>query len=698
MTNIIFKPSEEQEKIINAIVNNKNVIVNAVAGSGKTTTVLLIANKLQHKKILQITYNKQLKFEVRDKIEKLNLSNIEIQTYHSLGVKYYDPQCYTDDNISKVLTNNKKIKYKPNYDIIIIDEIQDMTQNYYELVYKFIQDIGFNKNMLLLGDSHQGVYEFKNADVRYLLFADKLWDREFEKLTLNQTFRMTTQISSFVNKIMIGNERIISKKKSINQVYYYRINLFNDLITIYNKILMLLQDYKFDDFFILAPSLKNADNPCKKLENMLVKSNIPVYYTRNEEDGIEEQIISGKIVFTTFHQAKGRERKIVIIFGFDDSYFDLYAKDKNKSICPSEIYVAITRASEVLILLENEINNPLKFLKKTPSQIKKYSFVDYISQNNITKNKKKKKEANKISHKTTVKDLTSYLSEVTINDVSIIIDILFKTIKEETKETTINIPLTITTSNNLIEDVSDINGIIIPAMYESQMKLSNSSLEDIVDELLRTNVTTNTILLDKIFKLNSTKNKIEKYALLGLIYVSLTENLLFKLNQIDNYNWLTQDMIDMCIKNLQNNFGKDVLYEQTICDKCKNYYTHEHDLYGDINICGRIDAIDENYVWELKCTSSITLEHLLQLTIYAWLYEKCFGKYKKYRILNIRTGEIRELEYQEHLIDQVIELLFINKYDPKFKYSDEKFLVNCETIRNKYEAYDDDIYSVFDLK
>ena len=54
MTNIIFKPSEEQEKIINAIVNNKNVIVNAVAGSGKTTTVLLIANKLQHKKILQI--------------------------------------------------------------------------------------------------------------------------------------------------------------------------------------------------------------------------------------------------------------------------------------------------------------------------------------------------------------------------------------------------------------------------------------------------------------------------------------------------------------------------------------------------------------------------------------------------------------------------------------------------------------------
>ena len=53
--------------------------------------------------------------------------------------------------------------------------------------------------------------------------------------------------------------------------------------------------YKFDDIFILSPSLKSIDNPCKKLENILVKNNVPVYYTRNEEDGIDDQIISGKI-------------------------------------------------------------------------------------------------------------------------------------------------------------------------------------------------------------------------------------------------------------------------------------------------------------------------------------------------------------------------------------------------------------------
>ena len=658
MQNKIIK-SDEQLKIIDSIVNNKNIIVNAVAGSGKTTTVLLLADKLKNKKILQITYNKQLKHEVRSKAENLNINNIEIQTYHGLAVKYYDKNSHTDDYMAKILQQNKKIKYKPLFDILIIDEVQDMTQNYYELVYKFIQDIGFKKNIVILGDSYQGVYEFKNADIRYLLFSDKLWDREFNKLTLNQSFRMTTQISSFVNKILIGCDRVISKKKSTNNVIYFKLNIFNDLKMIYDKIIELLSSgYNFDDFFILSPSLKSADSPCKKLENMLVKNNVPVYYTRNEEDGMDEQLITGKLVFTTFHQSKGRERKIVFVFGFDDSYFDLYAKDKNKKICPSEIYVAITRASEILIVIENENYGPLKFLKKTPSQIKKYSFMNYIlNQVNINiknKNNKNKKDSTKISHKTTVKDLTSYLSEVTINDITIMSDMLFKTIQKESKENTVDIPLTIISKNNLVEDISDINGIIIPAIYETNMNIAKSSLEKITDDLIRNIENNNSIVSGKIELLKKEQNQIKKYVLIGLIYISLTENILCKLNQIDNYDWLKQNMIDVCIKNLKNNIGQNVTYEQNICDNCKSYYTYKHELYGEINIFGRIDAVDEKYVWEFKCTSSITIEHLLQLTIYAWLWEKCMGGNKKYRILNIRTGEIKELDYQEHIVEQII--------------------------------------------
>ena len=62
-------PSEEQNEIINSIRDNKNVIADCVAGSGKTTTVLFLAHYFPDKNIIQITYNAELKMEVRKKVK-----------------------------------------------------------------------------------------------------------------------------------------------------------------------------------------------------------------------------------------------------------------------------------------------------------------------------------------------------------------------------------------------------------------------------------------------------------------------------------------------------------------------------------------------------------------------------------------------------------------------------------------------------
>ena len=265
---------------------------------------------------------------------------------------------------------------------------------------------------------------------------------------------------------MLGHNRIISHKKSDHKVHYYRINLSDSIDIIYGHIIDLLNDgYQYDDIFILSPSLKNADNPGKKLENLLVKKNIPVYFTRNDEDGIDERMIANKIVFTTFHQSKGRERKIVFVFGFDDSYFKFYATNKNVKFCPSELYVAVTRASEILFVIENEKYPPLSFLKKTPCQLKKYMFLDYYS-NTSSKKKIIIKTKNNPIHKTTVKELTMYLSEITMNLITPLINMLFINLAKPKKKRTTNIPLYIETEKGLVEDVSDINGIVIPALYE----------------------------------------------------------------------------------------------------------------------------------------------------------------------------------------------------------------------------------------
>ena len=47
--------SDEQQTILDTVKTGKNVVVDAVAGTGKTTLVLSIAEELPDKKILQMT-------------------------------------------------------------------------------------------------------------------------------------------------------------------------------------------------------------------------------------------------------------------------------------------------------------------------------------------------------------------------------------------------------------------------------------------------------------------------------------------------------------------------------------------------------------------------------------------------------------------------------------------------------------------
>ena len=86
---MLYPMSEEQRNVYYHINEGKNVIVDACAGSGKSTTILSIARELPDVAILQFTYNSMLRHEIREKVQELELENLEVHTYHSFGVKYY---------------------------------------------------------------------------------------------------------------------------------------------------------------------------------------------------------------------------------------------------------------------------------------------------------------------------------------------------------------------------------------------------------------------------------------------------------------------------------------------------------------------------------------------------------------------------------------------------------------------------------
>lgn len=78
--------TQEQTDIINS---SGNIKINAVAGSGKTTTVIEYARTRPAKsKILYIAFNKSVKLEAAKKFSEKGLNNVKVETAHSLAYKH----------------------------------------------------------------------------------------------------------------------------------------------------------------------------------------------------------------------------------------------------------------------------------------------------------------------------------------------------------------------------------------------------------------------------------------------------------------------------------------------------------------------------------------------------------------------------------------------------------------------------------
>lgn len=80
-----FTPSPYQEKIFENIVHGtSNMVINAVAGSGKSTTIVNALKLIpEDTKVLFIAFNKDIVESLKQKVGEKN--NVHITTYHSLG-------------------------------------------------------------------------------------------------------------------------------------------------------------------------------------------------------------------------------------------------------------------------------------------------------------------------------------------------------------------------------------------------------------------------------------------------------------------------------------------------------------------------------------------------------------------------------------------------------------------------------------
>lgn len=112
----MFKPSEKQQRIFDTWQNtDNNILIAAVAGSGKTTTLLELLKYCRYRTLF-LAFNKSVKDEIQSKIDERKLKQGKALTIHSLG-------------LSAIKNKYKKVVIKSGKNFDLIKQVQNKNKN-----------------------------------------------------------------------------------------------------------------------------------------------------------------------------------------------------------------------------------------------------------------------------------------------------------------------------------------------------------------------------------------------------------------------------------------------------------------------------------------------------------------------------------------------------------------------------------------
>lgn len=663
-----MEPSDEQRLVIEALREN-NVVVNSVAGSGKTTTVMFIAKQYTKSQILLLTYNTILAKETRERLSNENIKNVTVYTYHAFAGRTYGRICANDVHMQEIITELRDPHHfvnpaTPRYSVVILDEVQDMTPTYYEFIMLYLRDHPA-KRYCIVGDVNQNIYEFNRADSRFLSYADKLFDFNdlpFKLCKLSTSYRVTSQIANFINRVYLKNNRIRAIKEGPPVNYILHDNY--QAAAFYDKYMVpILAKYNSEDVFILAPSIRDK-SPIAVLANYISdhkKTNI--YIPNSDTEPFDEDAARNKIAFSSFHQSKGRERKCAIIYGVDASYIKYYTKGLIPTKCPNAIYVALTRAKELLVIVHSN----------------QYDFLPFSNPFVLTE------VANciKTTTKTIIREVSPMPPKVPDSVTGLLrhhpSDIIAECDKMilgwQTKTfggDAINMQTKIQFGNN-VEMVGDVIGTAVVLYYEF-MRTGTCSVIDYYKNAKTKSLRYN--FHDTITKYSDRGDIVREIVHLAIHHISSVSGYTYKKTQISNLDWIEVDMFNQTNERIQAlNLGRDVEFEKHI------KYTSDK-----IIICGATDIIDHTnkIVYELKFVSELTDIHRLQLAVYGAALCALDPKYRdyKYCLYNIRVGQMLTLNGLENF-GEILRALINSKLTISHLPIDDAFLNMINRIRNR---------------
>lgn len=196
--------TDEQKRIFQFVEQESgHGIIDAVAGAGKTTTIMECAKFVKDKStILFCAFNNSISGEIARKFHKLGLNEVTVKTIHALG-----RQILQDNNSSGQPINLEENKYR---ELLKSKEIQENLKPYFEKIVKI------------------NGFEIDEFDDRKNFAANNLVNKINSRLIeINQKFRATLtkeEASEFENLVVhfgIFNDIEIGKENFKDEIKEY---------------------------------------------------------------------------------------------------------------------------------------------------------------------------------------------------------------------------------------------------------------------------------------------------------------------------------------------------------------------------------------------------------------------------------------------------------------------------------------------
>ena len=350
-----IKLSNEQENFIEKALSGSNILVDACIGSGKTLSIQHLCQLVpKDKTVLYLTYNRLLKIDAKSKIHE---KNVTVTNYHGFAYKMLKNVNITCGKTDLIQMFNRELPPVPVYDILVIDEYQDIDTELSDMLNN-IKTANPGIQLIAVGDMNQKIYDKTTLDVKR--FIDSFLG-DYIRLKFTKCFRLNKEHAAMLGRVW--NKKIDGVNSSCEVV---RMSI--------SEAKEFISQQPLGDVLCLGSRTGKMADLLNELENEYhEKFNKKTVYASisDTDEGRAIEPKTNNAIFTTFDSSKGLERKICVLFDFDEHYWDIRLNQPQQSyeILRNIFCVAASRGKEKIIFVETKYSFLSETKLKTPKDL-----------------------------------------------------------------------------------------------------------------------------------------------------------------------------------------------------------------------------------------------------------------------------------------------------------------------------------------